>query len=135
MELACVIHDPVTTTDELIPSGETSSYRSNPLKLTTFALSRRDPQYVGRANAIAALESARKDGTLDVETAALIEGCGLKGCAIGAAQVSQKHAGFIVNTGGATAKDILQLIAHVQAVVRRETGVELEPEVKIMGEG
>ena len=66
---------------------------------------------------------------------ALIEGCGLKGCAIGAAQVSQKHAGFIVNTGGATAKDILQLIAHVQAVVRRETGVELEPEVKIMGEG
>ena len=76
MELACVIHDPVTTTDELIPSGETSSYRSNPLKLATFALSRRDPQYVGRANAIAALESARKDGTLDVETAALIEGCG-----------------------------------------------------------
>ena len=66
---------------------------------------------------------------------ALIEGCGLKGCAVGAAQVSQKHAGFIVNTGGATAKDILQLIAHVQAVVRRETGVELEPEVKIMGEG
>lgn len=66
---------------------------------------------------------------------ALIEGCGLKGCAIGAAQVSEKHAGFIVNTGGATAKDILQLIAHVQAVVRRETGVELEPEVKIMGEG
>ena len=66
---------------------------------------------------------------------ALIEGCGLKGCSIGAAQVSQKHAGFIVNTGGATAKDILQLIAHVQAVVRRETGVELEPEVKIMGEG
>lgn len=66
---------------------------------------------------------------------ALIEGCGLKGCAVGAAQVSQKHAGFIVNTGGATAKDILQLIAHVQAVVRRETGVELELEVKIMGEG
>ena len=66
---------------------------------------------------------------------ALIEGCGLKGCAIGAAQVSQKHAGFIVNTGGATAKDILQLIAHVHEVVRRETGVELEPEVKIMGEG
>ncbi len=54
MELACVIHDPVTTTDELIPSGETSSYRSNPLKLATFALSRRDPQYVARANADAA---------------------------------------------------------------------------------
>ena len=44
MELASVIHDPVTTTDELIPSGETSSYRSNPLQLAEFALSRRDPR-------------------------------------------------------------------------------------------
>jgi aconitate hydratase len=52
MELACVIHDPVTTTDELIPSGETSSYRSNPMKLASFALSRRDPEYVGRARKI-----------------------------------------------------------------------------------
>ena len=76
MELACVIHDPVTTTDELIPSGETSSYRSNPLKLATFALSRRDPQYVGRANAIASLEAARKDGKLDAAVTALIEACG-----------------------------------------------------------
>lgn len=47
LELAAVIHDPVTTTDELIPSGETSSYRSNPLKLSEFALSRRVPEYVG----------------------------------------------------------------------------------------
>jgi aconitate hydratase len=54
MELASVIHDPVTTTDELIPSGETSSYRSNPLKLASFALSRRDPEYVGRAKKIQA---------------------------------------------------------------------------------
>ena len=53
LELASVLRDPVTTTDELIPSGDTSSYRSNPLKLATFALSRRDPGYVGRANAIA----------------------------------------------------------------------------------
>ena len=51
MELACVIHDPVTTTDELIPSGETSSYRSNPLGLAEFTLSRKDPGYVGRAKA------------------------------------------------------------------------------------
>ena len=76
MELACVLHDPVTTTDELIPSGETSSYRSNPLKLATFTLSRREPQYVGRANGIAALEAARQAGSLDAETAALIERCG-----------------------------------------------------------
>ena len=47
------IHDPVTTTDELIPSGETSSYRSNPLGLAEFALSRKDPAYVGRAKEVA----------------------------------------------------------------------------------
>lgn len=64
----------------------------------------------------------------------LIEKCNLKGCTIGGAQVSEKHAGFIVNIGGATAGDILALIAHVQAVVQRETGVMLEPEVRIMGE-
>lgn len=49
LKVVSVIHDPVTTTDELIPSGETSSYRSNPLKLAEFALSRKDPGYVGRA--------------------------------------------------------------------------------------
>ena len=54
LELASVIHDPVTTTDELIPSGETSSYRSNPMKLASFALSRRDPEYVQRAKDIQA---------------------------------------------------------------------------------
>ena len=62
LRLAAVIHDEVTTTDELIPSGETSSYRSNPLKLASFALSRREPAYVGRANAAAALEKARQTG-------------------------------------------------------------------------
>ena len=51
---AAVIHDPVTTTDELIPSGETSSYRSNPMKLAEFALSRRVPEYVGRCKALMA---------------------------------------------------------------------------------
>ena len=61
---------------------------------------------------------------------ALIEGCGLKGCSIGGAQVSELHAGFIVNRGGATAGDIQALIRHVQDVVLQETGVTLEPEVK-----
>ena len=56
------IHDPVTTTDELIPSGETSSYRSNPLGLAEFALSRKDPQYVGRAKDIQKAEKARMAG-------------------------------------------------------------------------
>ena len=65
---------------------------------------------------------------------ALIEQCGLKGCRIGGAQVSEKHAGFIVNVGDATAADILQLIAHVQAVVQAQTGVQLETEVRVLGE-
>ncbi len=56
------IHDPVTTTDELIPSGETSSYRSNPLGLAEFALSRKDPMYVGRAKEIKKIEEARMNG-------------------------------------------------------------------------
>ncbi|MCM1048834.1 MAG: hydratase [Clostridiales bacterium] len=56
------IHDPVTTTDELIPSGETSSYRSNPLGLAEFTLSRKDPEYVGRAKDIQKAEKARMAG-------------------------------------------------------------------------
>ena len=52
LKVVSVLTDPVTTTDELIPSGETSSYRSNPLKLAEFALSRKDPSYVGRAKAV-----------------------------------------------------------------------------------
>ena len=61
------IDDPVTTTDELIPSGETSSYRSNPLALAEFTLSRRDPAYVGRAKAVSALEEGRRGGSPGAE--------------------------------------------------------------------
>ena len=60
LEVASAIYDPLTTTDELIPSGETSSYRSNPLRLSEFALSRKDPQYVPRAKAIQAVEQQRR---------------------------------------------------------------------------
>jgi len=66
--------------------------------------------------------------------AKLIEGCGLKGRRIGGAEVSQKHANFIVNVGGATAADIEGLIEEVQATVLRQTGIELHPEVRIVGE-
>ena len=65
---------------------------------------------------------------------ALIEGCGLKGFAVGGAQVSELHAGFIVNRGGATAADIQNLMKHVQDTVWSETGVKLEPEVKRLEE-
>lgn len=67
VKLAAVIHDPVTTTDELIPSGETSSYRSNPLKLSEFALSRRVPQYVERSKAIQREDRARREGVVSDE--------------------------------------------------------------------
>lgn len=62
LKVVAEIHDPVTTTDELIPSGETSSYRSNPLGLAEFTLSRKDPAYVGRAKEVQKLEKAREDG-------------------------------------------------------------------------
>ena len=61
---------------------------------------------------------------------ALVDRCGLKGLAVGGAEVSQKHAGFIINRGGATAAEVLQLIAEVQRTVREKTGYELECEVK-----
>ena len=63
------IYDPVTTTDELIPSGETSSYRSNPLKLAEFTLSRKDPQYVSRAKAIQAEELKRRREAIKAKVA------------------------------------------------------------------
>lgn len=66
--------------------------------------------------------------------AKLIEGCGLKGKRIGGAQVSEKHANFIVNAGGATAADIEDLINDVQATVQQQTGINLHPEVRIVGE-
>ena len=69
VELAAVIHDPVTTTDELIPSGETSSYRSNPLKLSEFALSRRCPEYVGTSKRIQADDLARRAGKVPAHVA------------------------------------------------------------------
>ena len=62
LELCAVIHDPVTTTDELIPSGETSSLRSNPLRLSEFTLSRRVPEYVGNSKAVASQEKSRREG-------------------------------------------------------------------------
>lgn len=69
LKVCSKIMDPVTTTDELIPSGETSSYRSNPLGLAEFTLSRRDPAYVGRAKEVGVVEKARREGqdTLKVE--------------------------------------------------------------------
>ena len=67
LKVVSEIHDPVTTTDELIPSGETSSYRSNPLGLAEFTLSRKDPAYVGRAKEIQKAQAAIEAGNCPVE--------------------------------------------------------------------
>ncbi len=64
--------------------------------------------------------------------AALIEQCGLKGYTVGGAQVSEKHAGFVVNRGGATFDDVRRLMEHIQKTVLAQTGIRLEPEVKII---
>ena len=66
--------------------------------------------------------------------AALIDECKLKGARVGGAEVSKKHAGFIINAGGATSADVLALARQVQETVLRETGVALELEVRFLGE-
>ncbi len=92
LQTASAITDPVTTTDELIPSGESSSYRSNPLKMAEFTLSRKDPGYVDRAKAVQALETARRNALrnkapLPEDVAAVFAAAGLagreSGCGLG----------------------------------------------------
>ena len=73
LKVSSKILDEVTTTDELIPSGETSSYRSNPLGLAEFTLSRRDPEYVGRAKAVQAMEKERLAGKVNAEIAEVMK--------------------------------------------------------------
>ena len=64
--------------------------------------------------------------------AALIEECGLKGVSVGGAQVSEKHSGFVINTGDATASDVLELIEHIKQTVFMQKGVTLECEIKVI---
>ena len=91
LRLTAVIHDPVTTTDELIPSGETSSYRSNPLKLASFALSRREPEYVARCHAVEALERSRARGEYDGAVLAALKAGGY-----GAESLRETHIGSVL---------------------------------------
>lgn len=70
----------------------------------------------------------------DFFAAALIEECGLKGYSVGGAQVSEKHSGFIINKGGATAKDVCELVSYVKKVVKEKKGINLDTEIKFVGE-
>ena len=111
LQVVSVITDPVTTTDELIPSGETSSLRSNPLKLAEYTLSRKDPGYVGRAKAVNAMEAARLANPADAELLAKARGlfavCGLD-VLQGAADLKQVGLGstiFAVKPGDGSARE------------------------------
>jgi len=88
IQLASVIHDEVTTTDELIPSGETSSYRSNPMKLASFTLSRRDPKYVERAKETAVLEEMRAQNDAPDELLTVMKKLGLSADTLKSTSVS-----------------------------------------------
>ena len=84
VKVVSYITDPVTTTDELIPSGETSSFRSNPLRLAEFTLSRKDPDYVPAAKAVQALDAERRKGSVSAELQAVYEALQKGGYAVDA---------------------------------------------------
>jgi UDP-N-acetylmuramate dehydrogenase len=62
----------------------------------------------------------------------MIEEAGLKGYTVGGAQVSEKHAGFIINKGGATADDVLKLIEHIKSVIKEREGIDIETEIRVI---
>ncbi len=107
LKVCAYITDPVTTTDELIPSGETGSFRSNPMGLAEFTLSRRVPEYVGRAKAVMADEKARKAGSCPAEVeAALNEVRTIPGCeGVKDEQVDLSSTIYAVKPGDGSARE------------------------------
>ena len=102
-------------------------------KMDDFAQRRREKQPLEYPSAGSTFKRPAPAAGRPVYAAALIDQCGLKGLAVGGAQVSEKHAGFVINRGGASCRDILELIAQVRERVFRETGITLEPEVRCLG--
>ncbi|MBQ7053626.1 MAG: hydratase, partial [Oscillospiraceae bacterium] len=113
ISVASAIYDPVTTTDELIPSGETSSYRSNPIKLASFALSRKDPAYVGRAQAVYAAELARREGKADALDAFGIEGLDPSNTSVGTAVFALKPGDGSAREQAASCQRVLGGVANI----------------------
>ncbi len=118
VKLCSVLEDEVTTTDELIPSGETSSYRSNPLKLAEFALSRRDPGYVGRSKAAREMERERAAGQYDPELEEVLKTLGepadsLKETRVGSAIFARKPGDGSAREQAASCQRILGGCANV----------------------
>lgn len=133
--------------DELALGYRRSAYRDNGFVITSLmlrlvpgekeAIRARMEDLIGRRKAKQPLEYPSAGSTFKrpegYYAGALIEGCGLKGASVGGAQVSEKHAGFVINKGNASAADILALIRLIQDTVEREKGVRLEPEVRFLG--
>lgn len=111
LKVVSEIHDPVTTTDELIPSGETSSYRSNPLGLAEFALSRKDPEYVGKAKEVQKAEKAREEGNCPGEVLPEIANvCGVIKKSLPQYEISRENLGigstiYAVKPGDGSARE------------------------------
>lgn len=98
-------------------------------KMNEYSISRKNSQPLEYPNAGSTFK--RKEGVI---TAKLIDECGLKGFNVGDAEVSTKHAGFIVNKGKATAKDFLELVEYIKKEIKSKTGLELELEILVIGE-
>jgi len=115
VRLAAVIHDEVTTTDELIPSGETSSYRSNPIALSEFTLSRRSPDYVSRSKAVRALELARRNGEIPSEAAEALAKVGgtLSSTSIGSCLFARKPGDGSAREQAASCQKVLGGFANI----------------------
>ena len=105
VKIVSYITDPVTTTDELIPSGETSSFRSNPLRLAEFTLSRKDPAYVPNAKAVHALDAERRAGALPAEIARVYDDLKKLGCTPDAANTNIGSAIFANKPGDGSARE------------------------------
>jgi UDP-N-acetylmuramate dehydrogenase len=133
----------VYTPDQLGFGYRTSIFKqnSNIILFAKYKLSQGDPAAI-RARMDDVMNRRRSKQPLEFPSAGsvfkrpvgafagtLIEQCGLKGTSVGGAQVSEKHAGFIINAGGATCDDVMRLVALVQDTVRRETGYDLECEI------
>lgn len=120
-------------TDNIILSAELKLEKADmgeiKAKMADFAQRRSDKQPLSVPSAGSTFK--RPEGYF---AGKLIEDAGLKGYAVGGAQVSEKHSGFVVNKGGATAKDVLDLIEYIRKTVKAKFGVTLEPEVRLVGE-
>ena len=115
LTVCSAIYDPVTTTDELIPSGETSSYRSNPIKLSDFALSRKDPQYVPRAKEVLAVEKLRRTNPDAPEVRAALMGHDGKDTGLGSLVMALKPGDGSAREQAASCQRVLGGVANLCA--------------------